>query len=65
MGHSFYFSVSDGMDRPILNLMFTVLLPYWAEMDRAREGPSRTLEWTELKAGQPTVAGLPDDDPAS
>jgi hypothetical protein len=59
VGHSFHFSLSDGMDRPILNLMFTVLVPYWAEMDRAGRDRPGTLEWTELKAWQPMVAGRP------
>ena len=43
VGYSIHFSLSDGMDRPILNLMFTVLVPYWAEMDRA--GQDRRGLW--------------------
>ena len=49
------------MDRPLLPLVFTVLVPYGAEMESRWEGPSRSLEWTEPKAWQPVV--LPDDDP--
>ena len=41
------------MDRPILTLVFTVLVPFGAEMDRAE----RDLGRTEPKAWQPMVAG--------